>query len=58
MLVWGSVACLHAIVKNYAQLLTLRFLLGFFEAGFFPGVVYFLTLFYKKSEMVIEDIFF
>lgn len=31
--------------------MTLRFFLGFFEAGFFPGVVYFLTLFYKKNEM-------
>lgn len=52
MLLWGTVACLHATVKNYAQLMTLRFALGFFEAGFFPGVIYFLTLFYKKNEMV------
>ncbi|KAI8383984.1 major facilitator superfamily domain-containing protein [Blakeslea trispora] len=51
MVCWGSVAILHASVKNFAQLMTLRFFLGFFEAGFFPGVVYFLTLFYKKNEM-------
>lgn len=51
MLLWGSVACLHAGVRNYSQLMTLRFLLGFFEAGFFPGVIYFLTCFYKKNEM-------
>ncbi|CEP19942.1 hypothetical protein [Parasitella parasitica] len=51
MICWGSIACLHAAVKNYQQLMTLRFFLGFFEAGFFPGVVYFLTLFYKKNEM-------
>ncbi|KAI9487467.1 MAG: major facilitator superfamily domain-containing protein [Benjaminiella poitrasii] len=51
MICWGAIACLHAGVKNYYQLLTLRFFLGFFEAGFFPGVIYFLTLFYKKSEM-------
>ncbi|KAI8646788.1 major facilitator superfamily domain-containing protein [Parasitella parasitica] len=51
MICWGSIACLHAAVKNYQQLMTLRFFLGFFEAGFFPGVVYFLTLFYKKGEM-------
>lgn len=51
MICWGSIACLHATVKNYHQLMTLRFFLGFFEAGFFPGVVYFLTLFYKKNEM-------
>ncbi|KAI9363113.1 major facilitator superfamily domain-containing protein [Pilaira anomala] len=51
MLLWGSIACLHAAVKNYTQLMTLRFFLGFFEAGFFPGVIYFLTCFYKKNEM-------
>ncbi|CAO3630814.1 unnamed protein product [Mucor hiemalis] len=51
MVLWGSMACLHAAVKNYAQLMTLRFFLGFFEAGFFPGVVFFLTQFYKKNEM-------
>ncbi|GAN05548.1 MFS nicotinic acid transporter Tna1 [Mucor ambiguus] len=51
MVCWGCIACLHATVKNYHQLMTLRFFLGFFEAGFFPGVVYFLTLFYKKNEM-------
>ncbi|KAI8048750.1 major facilitator superfamily domain-containing protein [Gilbertella persicaria] len=51
MICWGTMAILHATVKSYAELMTLRFFLGFFEAGFFPGVVYFLTLFYKKSEM-------
>lgn len=51
MFLWGSIACLHSIVKGYRPLLVLRFFLGFFEAGFFPGVIYFLTLFYKKTEM-------
>ncbi|CAO3693816.1 unnamed protein product [Rhizopus stolonifer] len=51
MLLWGTVACFHAAVHGYTQLIVLRFLLGFFEAGFFPGVIYFLTLFYKKDEM-------
>ncbi|KAL0077200.1 major facilitator superfamily domain-containing protein [Phycomyces blakesleeanus] len=51
MFLWGIVACCHAGVKNYAGLMTLRFFLGFFEAGFFPGVLFFLTQFYKKDEM-------
>ncbi|GAA5795862.1 hypothetical protein HPULCUR_001224 [Helicostylum pulchrum] len=58
MILWGSVACLHAGVKNYSQLMTLRFLLGFFEAGFFPGVIYFLTCFYKRNEMATRIAFF
>lgn len=37
MISWGTMACLHATAKSYAQLLVLRFLLGVFEAGFFPG---------------------
>lgn len=51
MMAWGAMACLHAAASSYAQLLSLRFFLGVFEAGFFPGVIFFLTLFYKKNEM-------
>ncbi|KAL1930106.1 hypothetical protein VTP01DRAFT_1260 [Rhizomucor pusillus] len=51
MVAWGTMACLHATTKSYTQLLLLRFFLGVFEAGFFPGVIFFLTLFYKKNEM-------
>ncbi|KAI9301884.1 major facilitator superfamily domain-containing protein [Cunninghamella echinulata] len=51
MFLWGIMAILHATVSNYSQLLAYRFLLGVFESGFFPGVIYYLTLFYKKNEM-------
>ncbi|CAO3593997.1 unnamed protein product [Absidia cylindrospora] len=51
MFVWGAIATLHATASGYIQLMTMRFFLGVFESGFFPGVIYFLTLFYKKSEM-------
>ncbi|KAI8064527.1 major facilitator superfamily domain-containing protein [Gongronella butleri] len=51
MVLWGTVATLHATASSYGQLLALRFFLGLFESGFFPGVIYYLTLFYKKSEM-------
>lgn len=37
MVAWGTMACLHATTKSYTQLLLLRFFLGVFEAGFFPG---------------------
>ncbi|KAG2227553.1 hypothetical protein INT45_002238 [Circinella minor] len=51
MFCWGIIACLHATVSGYTELMILRFLLGVFESGFFPGVLFFLTLFYKKNEM-------
>lgn len=30
--------------KNYATVLSLRFLVGVAEAGFFPGIVYLITI--------------
>jgi len=43
MVVWGVFACATAFVWNAESLVTVRLLLGFAEAGFFPGVVYFLS---------------
>jgi MFS family permease len=37
-------------VQNYAQLTGVRFLLGAVEAGLFPGLVYYLTFWYRVSE--------
>src|SRR3974390_1598339 len=39
MITWGIVSGLMAAVTGPASFLTLRFLLGVAEAGFFPGVV-------------------
>ena len=36
MFCWGIIACLHATVSGYTELMILRFLLGVFESGFFP----------------------
>jgi ACS family tartrate transporter-like MFS transporter len=43
MLTWALVAGAMALVKGAAGFYSLRFLLGVAEAGFFPGVVYYLT---------------
>lgn len=51
MVCWGTIATAHSQVRNYKELLILRFLLGIWESGFFPGVVYFLTIFYSKVEI-------
>ena len=40
---WGLLACAMAWVRTPAQFYTLRFLLGVAEAGFFPGVIYYLS---------------
>lgn len=43
MISWGVVSMCMALVQNTTSLYIVRFLLGAAEAGFFPGVVLFLT---------------
>jgi sugar phosphate permease len=42
MITWGVVSSTMAIVRTPGEFYALRFLLGIAEAGFFPGVVYYL----------------
>lgn len=44
MVSWGIVSVLFTWVQNFEQLALLRFLLGVAEAGFFPGAIFFLSL--------------
>ncbi len=43
MLTWGVIAMAMLFVRTPLQFYSMRFLLGVAEAGFFPGVVYYLT---------------
>jgi ACS family tartrate transporter-like MFS transporter len=43
MVSWGILAALTALVKTPMQFYVVRFLLGLAEAGFFPGIIVFLT---------------
>lgn len=47
---WGVVTIGFAGVRNYGTVLALRLLIGIFEAGFFPGIVYFITIWYRHDE--------
>jgi MFS family permease len=49
MITWGIVAVLFTWVQNSEQLYVLRFLLGVTEAGFFPGAILFLTLWFPRE---------
>ena len=50
LLTWGAVSILTAFVQNDWQLYALRFLLGVCEAGFFPGIIIYLTYWFRKRE--------
>ncbi|KAH9835015.1 MFS general substrate transporter [Rhodofomes roseus] len=47
-IVWGIIMTLMGIVKSYPQLIGVRILLGISEAGLFPGVMYYMTLWYPR----------
>lgn len=51
MIVWGAVCSCMSAAKNYEGMLAMRFFLGCIEAGFFPGVLYLMTCWYKKAEI-------
>lgn len=48
MLTWGVVATAMAFVPNETVLIVLRFLLGVAEAGFFPGILLYLTFWFPQ----------
>ena len=55
MIAWGLVSAAMAFVQGPASFSALRFLLGIAEAGFFPGVIYYFTLWFPaqyRSRMV------
>jgi ACS family tartrate transporter-like MFS transporter len=47
---WGIVATASAFVQTATQLYVLRFLLGVAEAGFFPGIIIYLTYWFRAKE--------
>ncbi|WER50332.1 MFS transporter [Cupriavidus sp. WKF15] len=50
MACWGLVSAGMAFVVEPWQLYGMRFLLGLFEAGFFPGIVLYLTYWFPSSR--------
>ncbi|HEX5386473.1 MAG TPA: MFS transporter [Gemmatimonadales bacterium] len=50
MVSWGLVASAMLFVRSPASFYGLRFLLGLAEAGFFPGIILYLTFWYPARE--------
>jgi ACS family tartrate transporter-like MFS transporter len=49
MITWGIISGLMAVATGPVSFLVLRFLLGVAEAGFFPGMIYYLTLWFPAA---------
>ncbi|NNG18281.1 MFS transporter [Naumannella sp. ID2617S] len=50
MVSWGIIATIFAFVPNATWLYVLRFLLGIAEAGFFPGIILYLTYWFPQKD--------
>ncbi|TFK44127.1 major facilitator superfamily domain-containing protein [Crucibulum laeve] len=54
MLVWGIIQTLMVLVSSYEGLVTARVFLGLAEAGLFPGVTLYLSLWYPRSCLAVR----
>lgn len=50
MITWGVISALTMFVTTPAMFYTMRFLLGLAEAGFFPGIILYLTYWYPANR--------
>ena len=58
MVSWGVVASVMAFAPNAGTMYALRFVLGIAEAGFFPGIILYLTFWFPKRERAKAVAFF
>jgi MFS family permease len=50
MVAWGICTVCLGLVHNFAGLLVVRCALGIAEGGLFPGITYYITMWYKRHE--------
>ena len=50
MITWGMVASLTGLIHNAQQFYWLRFVLGIAEAGFVPGIIVYLSHWYRPED--------
>ncbi|KAL9067556.1 MAG: hypothetical protein Q9157_006772 [Trypethelium eluteriae] len=54
MMVWGVVSGATAGCQTYGGLVAVRFFLGFVEAAYFPGCLFFLSSWYTRKELAFR----
>jgi MFS transporter, ACS family, tartrate transporter len=58
LITWGIVAAGTSFVQDVTHLYILRFVLGIMEAGFFPGIILYLTFWFRaKDRAKVTSIF-
>lgn len=51
MILWAICTVCLGLVKTGPQLIAVRFLLGLFEGGLFPGLNFIFSLYYTREEL-------
>ncbi|KAK4133686.1 MFS general substrate transporter [Trichocladium antarcticum] len=51
---FGIASVAMAFVHNFSQAAGVRFVLGMFEAGLMPGIAYYLSRWYRRSELTFR----
>jgi MFS family permease len=51
MIVWGIISGATAACQNFGGLIACRFFLGFVEAAYFPGCLFYLSSWYTRKEL-------
>ncbi|QSZ36684.1 hypothetical protein DSL72_006565 [Monilinia vaccinii-corymbosi] len=51
MIIWGCISAATAGTQSFVGLLMCRFFLGFVEAAYFPGCLYYLSCWYTRKEL-------
>lgn len=53
MTVWGIISAAQTAVQSFAGLAVCRFFIGLVEAVFFPGALFYLSLFYNRKQYAL-----
>jgi MFS family permease len=51
---WAIITICQGLTRSFAGLVVCRVLLGVFEAGFFPGAIYLISMYYKRHELQLR----
>lgn len=58
MISWGIVSAASALVTGPTSFYSVRFLLGVAEAGFFPGIIYYLAQWFPTRQRAVAAAWF
>lgn len=50
MIIWGSVSASMAFITSATQFYVLRFILGIAESGLYPGIILYMTYWYREQD--------